>query len=213
MSDVGRAWRLTETAHEDVAFPIAVGLQCRYALITASINSLASNLLPRFLAALVEKRVWPITQGLAYARHVPDQLHRAEALAKLVLVPRVSWPERLEETIQEILAILKSMMGGQGLVNLLSQLAPRLSGRLVNEALDMARSIKDEGLRIEALTQLTQLIPTLSKSSRQQTLRDTFITARAAWKEGDRSRALARLAPILPEPWLRQALETARAIH
>ena len=78
MSDVGRAWRLTETAHEDVAFPIAVGLQCRYALITASINSLASNLLPRFLAALVEKRVWPITQGLAYARHVPDQLHRAK---------------------------------------------------------------------------------------------------------------------------------------
>ena len=80
MSDVGRAWRLTETAYEDAAFPFAVGLQCRYALVTASINSLARNLLPRFLAALVDRGIWPISQALAYARQVPDYLQRRKRL-------------------------------------------------------------------------------------------------------------------------------------
>jgi hypothetical protein len=65
LSDVDRAWRLTEKAFADRRSPIAIGLQCRYALITASLCSLAGNISPALLAALVAKGIWPGPQGLA----------------------------------------------------------------------------------------------------------------------------------------------------
>jgi len=50
LSGVDRAWRLAEEAFADGGAPIAIGLQCRYALITASLCSLAGNIPPALLA-------------------------------------------------------------------------------------------------------------------------------------------------------------------
>jgi len=53
--DVRRAWRLADAEFATRHSQFAIGLQCRYALITASLNSLAANLPPELLAALVEQ--------------------------------------------------------------------------------------------------------------------------------------------------------------
>ncbi|WP_230968227.1 hypothetical protein [Nostoc sp. WHI] len=51
--------------------PQVVGLQCRYALITTSLNSLAGNLPVELLVALVKNNVWTAEQGLPYALQNP----------------------------------------------------------------------------------------------------------------------------------------------
>jgi len=58
LDDVHRAWRLTEEELINRHSPISIGLQCRYALITVSLKSLATNIPPVLLAAAVEKVVW-----------------------------------------------------------------------------------------------------------------------------------------------------------
>jgi hypothetical protein len=61
----------------------AVALQCRCALIVASLNSRVQNILPGLLTELMRKIVWLPRQGLAYARHVLDSYQRVQALASL----------------------------------------------------------------------------------------------------------------------------------
>lgn len=62
-----------------------LGVELRCALIEASIHSLAGNLLPKLLAALVKEAVWTPAQGLSYARQIADPRGRAAALAALAL--------------------------------------------------------------------------------------------------------------------------------
>ena len=58
LNDVDRAWQLAERAYAGRQSFSAIGLQCRYALIVTSLRSLAGNILPALLAALVEKGIW-----------------------------------------------------------------------------------------------------------------------------------------------------------
>ena len=83
LNDVDLAWQLTEEAFADRRSSIAIGLQCRYALIVTSLRSLAGNIPPALLAALVEKGIWPGPQGLAYARQIQEPELRTKALAAL----------------------------------------------------------------------------------------------------------------------------------
>ena len=51
LNDVNLAWQLTEEAFADRRSSIAIGLQCRYALIVTSLCSLAGNIPPALLTA------------------------------------------------------------------------------------------------------------------------------------------------------------------
>src|SRR5262249_21718305 len=52
---VARAWRLADDAFLNRGPAPTLGLQCRYALVTASLNSLAGNLPAELLAPLVKQ--------------------------------------------------------------------------------------------------------------------------------------------------------------
>ena len=67
VTDVACAWQLAEDSWNEINLPQVIGLQCRYALIIASLNSLAANLPVELLIALVKKNVWAPEQGLGYA--------------------------------------------------------------------------------------------------------------------------------------------------
>ena len=82
----------------------AIGLGCRYALMTASLNSLAGNIPTELLAALVESGTWLPSQALAYARQVPDAEQRVQAFSRLL--PRLSGQERDQA--------LRQALGGAG---------------------------------------------------------------------------------------------------
>ena len=148
LNDVDRAWRLAERAYAGRQSSSAIGLQCRYALIVTSLGSLAGNIPPALLAALVEKGVWPGPQGLAYARQIQEPELRTTALA--ALAPRLAPTER-DQALREALAAARAIEYEESRSAALAALAPRLveRGHALREALAAARAIGDEESRSE----------------------------------------------------------------
>ena len=182
LSDVDRAWRLAEKAFADRRSSLALGLQCRYAVIITSLNSLAINIPLKLLVTLVDKRVWSPAQGLSFARQVPDVGQRAKALA--LLIPLLAGPEQDqalrvaidaiesgaygegrngEEDRVEVLAAMvpcltepserDQVLRGVGTITGMAKLAPHLSEPRLAEVVDLTRHL-DEETRCKVLTSL-----------------------------------------------------------
>ena len=205
---VVQGWRLADETFR--AGQPALGLQCRYALVTASLNSLAGNIPPALLEALVRHGVWPVEQALAYARRTPDAQQKVKALA--ALAPFQSMAER-EPVLAEALAAARALGDEGARFWALAALAPQLAEHpaLLAEALAAAHAIGDEGSRSAALAALA---PQLGEHP--ALLAEALAAARAIGDEGSRSAALAALAPQLAEQErpvvLAEALAAARAI-
>jgi hypothetical protein len=196
VKDVARAWQLAEEAFDSCPSD-SIGLQCRYALIVASLNSLAGNIPPELMAALVEKQLWTPAQGLAYAQQVQEPSRRAEAIGKLAPhLPPILLPQALEAA--------RVIQDEYQRADALSTLAPHLP-EILPEALDAARAIQDESNRADALSTLAPHLPEI--------LPEALDAARAIQDEEYRAITLSNLAPHLPETLLPIALDAARAIQ
>ncbi len=241
LADVARAWQLAEEAGLNTQNVRergrAIGLQNRYALINASVNSLATQIPPCLLVTLVEKGIWPPVMGLAYARRITVTEARSEALASLA----PCLPERLlREALVRALEIGKSTFGidnrsraiaglvpqlaklghptealavareidGYWRAKVLAELAPGLSEQLLQEALGAAQEICYERAKVEALAGLAPYLP---EPLRGETLREALTVARKAIPKIDLAEAVAYLAPHLPKPLLGEALDAALA--
>jgi len=192
LDDLRRAWRLAEEPSAGHDRQQTVGLQCRYALVIASLNSLAQNIPPALLIALVTKGIWSPAQALAHARHVPDAAQRGAALAAL--------SPRLVELgdVQEALTAAREIEDEDDRSEALAGLSPHLPEAeregVLREALAAAREIEDESTRSEALAGLS---PHLPEAEREGLLREALAAAREIRWEDDRSKVLAGLAPHL----------------
>ncbi len=203
LNDVDRAWHLAERAYDGRQSSSAIGLQCRYALIVTSLGSLAGNIPPALLAALVEKGIWPGPQGLAYARQIQEPELRTRALA--ALAPRLAPTER-DQALREAVAAARAIEYEWSRSAALAALAPHLTAPLLGEALEAARSIEYQQHRSAALAALGPRLVERGHAA------EAVAAARAIGDEEYRSEALAALAPHLTAPLLGEALEAARAI-
>ena len=210
LGDVARAWRLAEGRGAADQSPRELGLQCRYALITASINSLAEHIPITLLTVLVTEGYWDTAKGLSYARQITSKLSRAQALA--VLAPRLTLQER-DRVLAEALAAARTLGDEQARARALAILAPRLTpqerDRALAEALAAAQALGDGGARARALAVLA---PHLTPQERDRALAKALAAAQALGDEWARSEALAALAPHLTPELLAEALAAARAI-
>jgi hypothetical protein len=205
LEDVARAWRLAEeefTTHRSL---LAMGLQCRYAFITASLNSLAKNIPPALLVALVEKDAWAPAQGLAYARQMPDLAQRAEALTRLA--PYLSGSLR-GTVLREALTAAREIGDEEYRAEALAQLAFCLTElNYTREALTTVLEISRANCQAEALAGLAPNLP-------ESMLREALAAAREMRSADDQAKALARLVPRLAElGYFQEAVEEARAIQ
>jgi hypothetical protein len=100
LNDVDRAWRAAERdllgsagprEHDDAA---AAAVLC--ALCFASVRSLATNVRPGLLAALVDKAIWTPAQALAFVRHAPSREYRQ---AGLIAILEALPPGLLEQAV------------------------------------------------------------------------------------------------------------------
>ena len=203
--DVTRAWQLVEEAYVPTDSERAgqsIGLQCRCALVVASLNTMARNIPPALLTSLVEDKIWPPSQALAYARQVQEPGQQAQAL--VVLAPHL--PEAL---LEEALATARGIQDEGRRTQVLVGLVPRIAELGYPEkALAAARGIEGEERRAEALVGLASH---LSEASREQVLREAVAAARGIEDEKRRVEVLVRLAPHLFEGLREQALEEALA--
>jgi hypothetical protein len=199
LEDVNRAWTFADEAQD-------IGLQCRYALIIASLNSLAKNIPPALLAALVAKGIWKPAQGLVYARQIPEPVQRMNTLIELA--PHL--PESPKETaVREALATIPTIEAEHRLAEALVVLGPHLSEPLLREMLSIP-TIQDADDRAK-VKMLTELVPHLSESLKENAVRKALEIALVIEDEYDRARALTGLAPYLPKSLKEPAVREVRA--
>ncbi|OUL31133.1 NB-ARC domain-containing protein [Nostoc sp. 106C] len=200
ITDISRAWELAQANWDESTLPQVVGLQCRYALITASLNSLAANVPIELLMALVKNHLWIAEQGLAYALQNPDLSKKVEALAQLVnYLP----PNLAKLALSEALTAARMIQHESNLAFALRVLAEKLP-EVLPEALSAARAIQDEYSRASALRALAEKLP--------EVLPEALSAARAIQDEYSRASALRALAEKLPEV-LPEALSATWAIQ
>ncbi|MEH2251004.1 NB-ARC domain-containing protein, partial [Nostoc sp.] len=201
ITDISRAWELAEANWTESILPHMISLQCRYALITTSLNSLAANVLTKLLVALVKNNFWTPEQGLAYALQNPDPNQKVNSLTELVnYLP----PNLQDLALQKALAATRAIQDERSRANALSALAEKLPPELLPEALAAARAIQDERSRANALSALAEKLPDI--------LPEALAAARAIQSKDSRANALSALAEKLPDI-LPEALAAARAIQ
>ncbi|WP_405771917.1 hypothetical protein OG539_43015 [Actinacidiphila glaucinigra] len=115
--DVQRAWGQAERAP---TMPRSLALELRYAMIAASVDSVAGNVPSELLALLIEHEIITAPQALELTREMSDARVRAESLS--VLLPKLHGNLRAE-AISEALASVHLVPDGYWRVGELLRLA------------------------------------------------------------------------------------------
>ena len=205
LNDLLLAWSAAERDDEEAimggSVALYVGSEVRFALCQASINSLAKNIPPPLLTALVKHGIWTPVQGLAYARQVPNSEQRVAALAALIpfLLGTKSLLERILETA---LAIDDDKDRVQLLIELAPYLPKNQKDEVLRKALDSTQAIEDERSRARALE---ALIPHLSGPLFLKALDRALVMNNVI----SQTKVLAKLIPYLPERQRDEALHLA----
>ena len=182
--------------------PHALGLCCRYALLTASVNSLASTYPEEAIVCLIQCGIWTTSEALFYARQQPAEADRAKALD--VVTPHL--PISIRDTVaQELLDLLPQVYLTGVASNILVNLAPLLSAPLLNTALSVARQ---RGV-LDRVQMLAGLAPYLSPSTKREVVDEAI--ALLDQDPGNRIHLLSILAPYLSKHLIDEALEIARS--
>ena len=176
-----------------------LGDEIRCALIEASIRSLAANLPPELVAALVRHHQWTPRQALAYIRQNPDKWTRVETLEKLL--PFLERPEHLAEA----LAAAREIQEAYPRAHVLAALAERLPAEHLPTALAAAREIQEAYPRARVLAALAERLP--------EVWPEALAAAREIQGADARADALRALAERLPAEHLPTALAAAREIQ
>jgi hypothetical protein len=201
MNDLARAARLAQVADRTDIQPsqlkTSVGLGIRYALMSTSLNNLARNIPPTLIAALVEKRIWLVSQGLAYARVLPPET-RVNAL---IGISSQLDPADERTVLQEALDTARGIGSKLDRARALTELGQ------MEEALAVAGGIGDEGSRARALAEMAPRLADLSQ------VREMLGVARKIGDKSARARVLADVAPRLAAlGQVNEALAVARGI-
>lgn len=201
LDDTTRSWRAAEQADAAAAAQgkpaTYLGDEVRCALCRASVNSMAKHLPAGLLLALVREGLWTPTQGLAYARQVPDARQRAQVLVELACLVEGSLRSELA---REALEALGAMSNAVRRTELLARLLPCLPGDLQQQqlraALDAARantSLTDRAHMLLALA------PVLAAPFNRQLVQEALEAAREIPQASHRARVFAAIVPHLPE--------------
>ncbi|MEH2081103.1 MAG: hypothetical protein V7K89_14180, partial [Nostoc sp.] len=203
ITDISRAWELVEANWTESTLSQVVSLQCAYALITASINSLAASIAVKLLIALVKNNVWVPEQGLAYILQNPNQFQKVSLLTELL---KYLPPNLKKLALQKALAAAKAIQDERYRASALSILGDKLPPDLLLEALTVARAIQSEQYRSYALSALGDILP-------PELLLDALTVAKAIQSEQYRAFAPSALANKLPFDLLPEALAAAKTIQ
>jgi hypothetical protein len=212
VGDVGVAWNLakesTNKAVKNGESAASIGLEVRYALVTASIASIAASIPPQLLVALVKSRHWTAEQGLAYARQIPSVEFKARTLVQLLSlfnseIPVVDRPNESIDACPGQTATSTNMP--------VFEETDSLGVEIAAEALAVARGIEAPSSRARILSALALQLHEPDQAAVVNEAWDAICVIPPGYS---RARAIAVLATKneLPEVLHGQALAAARAV-
>ncbi len=195
VEDVARGWALAEEGYASGSTRSIV-LQCRYALITATLNSLVASLPISVMAEFVKQKFWTIEQAWVYVEQIRDEQKLAEAIRALA-------PYLSKALFQSVLAAAWVIKSESRWASVLSELA-KVDGAYFTEALTAARVIKSESRRVSVLGELAKV--------EEADFTGVLEVARAIQDESSRAYVLVELAKV-DGAYFTEALAAARAIQ
>jgi hypothetical protein len=156
LADLELAW-LQADAVSDRELGRSVGLQCRYALIKASINSM-TGIPKELIVALVKHSYWKLPKAFTYVRLIPDPKDRFESLISLVILCPSS--DLLKtQILQSALETAQVIRDEFSRANALIVLADKLTPALLPKALDAAFHITHERYCANTVIALANKLP------------------------------------------------------
>ncbi len=209
LADVALVWAHHEHAEHTAGSP-RLSTWLRYALITASVNSLAAKLPGPVLVEMTMRGLWSAKHAVAYAARVPDPEYRIRTLACLQGV--IADPDR--ETAREILlAEVLALPDGDfrrdveirrwtlsepqkrwfDRATALALAAPHLPPRMMLRAIQGANGIANPSARADALAAMASF---LHGQEKQEVVRDAL---KAIGETRSVFEQVRRLAKLLPE--------------
>jgi plasmid stability protein len=200
LADVQLAWSQADKAFNRESAKV-IGLQCRYALIQASINSLA-GIPTALMMALVKHQYWKPAKALAYARQIPDPKERCKSLAALADQLPNSEPLK-PQVLQSALQAAQAIQNEESRAKALRTLADKPEA--LPKALDAALTIQNEQSRAKALRALADKLPEILPKALEAAL--------AFHDESSRAEVLTALVDKLAPELLSKALDAALAFH
>jgi NACHT domain len=161
LADVNLAWTQADGLY-DSDMGKSIGLQCRYALIKTSVNSLAQ--IPKeLMLALVKHSYWKPKKAFAYTYQISDAEERFDRLK--ALAEQLSDSEVMKEQLwASALQAAQCIEYECARADALDALSDKLSSELLAKAIESAESIKYEEYRVRALTSLKNKFPLVSLS-------------------------------------------------
>lgn len=240
LEDVFRAWELLgeqtgKCDEQDVAAG-NMGMKVRYALIVASLNSLAHSVSIDLLVALVRKKIWTSARAMEYIRQMPGEGQRAGAL--IGLAPHLS-----NRLLREAVELIRLFNDERIKAVVLKRLAPHLPKELLQEASDIAMAIEEGDSRLKTLSGIsthsvsgqlhevpneglidlyglgfhdTPLIEFQTPDMPVSTKKDLRRMLKEAWNIRDdwpRAKALVRLAPYMTRRLLHDTFDIAKGMN
>jgi hypothetical protein len=112
VADVRRAWELAESAYKLTDIPQTgrnISLQCRYALIVSSLNSLIQNISSQLLHFLIKQKIWTLKRGMMYARQVLGGYERVQSM--VAVLPLIENKAEQMDWFRETLANVEAVGG------------------------------------------------------------------------------------------------------
>jgi NB-ARC domain len=179
IEDVARVWELAEQIYASEPTRSIV-LQCRYALITATLNSLVAKLPIEMMREFVKKGFWTVEQAWAYVEQMQDENKVGEAIQALA-------PYLTKSLFAIALEKAQGIQEEDYRAWVLSRLAA-IDGAYFSEALTAARGIENMYHQALVLSSLVAIDDAYFS--------EAFIAVHGIHDEYDRLEVLSRLAAI-----------------
>lgn len=191
LKDVREAWDAaaeSRATRQDAAQGESAALCLQYALITASLSSIAAKFSPWLLFRLASTGAWPVDRSMHQALRIPDATSRAEALT--LLLPHLAEAD-VDSVITEVLTGLPNINKARW-APLLGTLADRLTPEHIRTVLDALPKIRPSANIFADVVQA--LLPALTEPLARQALQSGTSVPFGPY----RARARAALAQFLP---------------
>lgn len=237
-ADTMRAWQIAEdisSQSDSVVREKYFGLQNRYALILASLTSLAENYPSELVTALVLKGVWQPEEGLAHAYGISDPTKQAETfkdllsclptslalealIAATIAIQKIEQREERRRAISELISsFMMTMMDISphpcSTESSDLQIGQSFQPNYLRQMLTIVRALSNPVDRAFALVALSSH---LTGSLKEEVHEEAVLTARAIGPSTDRAEVLVTLALQAPieqkDQLLREALVALQEI-
>lgn len=173
----------TGTTHERAE---ALGLECRYALIAASLNSLTENLPPNVLASLLEHRIRTPRAVLSIIEVIPDPQRQALSLTRLT-------PQLVRAGLEdEVVGVVVQIDDEASRADALAGVVLSVSAATLPGLMPTVRAMTGEGNKARVFAALAD------REDVPEPVLATVLEEASGWKnEHDAAHVLTRIAPRL----------------